>query len=79
MELANSLKNFEFTKTKNLKSIEQLAHIAMAMKLEIYEKDSKIINYGDPGEKFYMILKGFVSVYIPDRAKVPEEVYNQRK
>ena len=79
MELANSLKNFQFTKAKNLKSNEELAHIAMAMKLEIFEDNSKIMSYGEPGEKFYMLLKGNVGVYVPSNAKVSEKVFKERK
>lgn len=79
MELANCLKNFQFTKAKNIKTTEDLAHIAMAIKLQIFEKNSTIINYGDVGENFYMLLKGHVSVYIPEMVKVSETDYKERK
>jgi signal-transduction protein with cAMP-binding, CBS, and nucleotidyltransferase domain len=51
----------------------------MAIKLEIFEENSKITCYGDPGEKFYMLLKGNVSIYVPNLAKVSEKEYNERK
>ena len=51
----------------------------MAMKLEIFEDNSKIMSYGEPGEKFYMLLKGNVGVYVPSNAKVSEKVFKERK
>ena len=39
--------------------------IAMNMELEEFGKDEKLFNYGDVGTKFYMIMKGSVSILIP--------------
>ena len=36
-----------------------------ALKYEKFGKESLIFNYGDTGDKFYIILKGKVSVLIP--------------
>ena len=31
-----------------------------------------VFDYGDPGDKFFIILKGSVSIQIPTKAPVPE-------
>ena len=48
------------------------------MKLEMHEKSQKIVNFGDDGESFFIILKGSVGVYLPDRERVPDKVFNKR-
>jgi CRP-like cAMP-binding protein len=35
------------------------------MKLEVFDAGDVIFNHGDSGNKFYIILKGKVSVSIP--------------
>ena len=42
----------------------------MNMQMEIFDKDQTMFNIGDPGNKFYIILKGSVGVYIPQYVKV---------
>ena len=44
---------------------EALIQIAMNMELEEFAKDEKLFSHGDVGTKFYMILKGSVSILIP--------------
>ena len=48
------------------------------MELEEFKKDEKLFNHGDIGTKFYMILKGSVSILIPQKVKVAEEVIQER-
>jgi signal-transduction protein with cAMP-binding, CBS, and nucleotidyltransferase domain len=36
-----------------------------AMKYEFYKQDSNVINYGEYGSTFYILLKGSVSVRVP--------------
>lgn len=40
------------------------------MTLETFRKNSTVINYGDIGDKFYIILTGSASIYIPTKKKI---------
>jgi len=63
------------TKFFKEKKINSLTEIAMNMQMEIFDKDQTIFNIGDPGNKFYIILKGSVGVHIPQYVKVePSEL-----
>jgi len=43
------------------------------MKYEAYEKDDAVFHLGDAGDKFYIILKGSIDVFIP---KTQDEITN---
>ena len=45
-------------------------HCCKAMNLEEYSTDDIIFNFGDKGEKFYIILSGSVSVKVPSKKKI---------
>ena len=59
-------KNYEyFTKLKNEQGEGILEKITRISRLESFQKGSKIIRYGDIGEKFYILLEGIVEVFKP--------------
>ena len=52
--------------------------ICSRMTYESRKKGAAVMNYGDPANKFYIILKGSVNVYVPrDRRTVDEEISNK--
>lgn len=44
---------------------EVVDQLSKEMNLEVFEKDTNIINWGEIGHTFYVIVKGDVDVYIP--------------
>ena len=55
-----------FIKLKEAKESEKkIEKIVKYVKLEIFLEDETIIKYGEFGDKFYIILKGSVSIYKP--------------
>lgn len=52
---------------KNLQSL--LNEVAKVLSLEIYEPGECIVNYGEVGNKFYIVLYGKLGVLIPDISK----------
>ena len=59
-----------FKKLKDQSDYEKLGKLVSVLNYEIFEKDSKIINCGDEGDKFYVLLEGLVGIYKP----FPKEV-----
>lgn len=59
-----------FKKLKDQSDYEKLSKLVSVLNYEIFEKDSKIINCGDEGDKFYVLLEGLVGIYKP----FPKEV-----
>ena len=53
-----------FFKERKLK-LQEMVEICGGLQYETCPKDSFIIRYAEEGEKFYIILKGKVSVWIP--------------
>jgi len=47
--------------------------------LENFIGNTKVFDYGDVGDKFYIILKGSVRVEIPLMVDVPKDVLEERK
>lgn len=60
-------------------SQESLNDISKAILLEEYKKDSMIFDFGDFGDKFFIILKGEVSILIPVQRPVPVDEQERRK
>jgi CRP-like cAMP-binding protein len=55
--------NLQNTKDFNPQKIEKIIKYA---KLEIIAEKTTIFNYGEPGDKFYILLQGSVSLYKPE-------------
>ena len=70
--LLNLTKNIQFFQklTTEQESSEIHKQCCQHMLLETYEQNSIIFHFGDKGEKFYIILKGSVSVKIPSKKKI---------
>ena len=65
--------------TKNTKFLQKITEerssdrihweCCRAMTLEVYQKGECVINFGEVGDKFYIIIKGKVSITIPSKTK----------
>ena len=77
-ELAQTLSKLEFIKQRGMDKKEELVDIAMVMTLEEFEEGQNVVKFGEIGRKFYMILKGSVGIFVPDRIEVDESVRNER-
>jgi signal-transduction protein with cAMP-binding, CBS, and nucleotidyltransferase domain len=57
--------------------------IASSLKFEKFKAGEKVVNFGDDGDKFYIILKGVVSVQIRNPRiqdyRLQEREYNKLK
>ena len=58
------MQDISFFKERKLKPHE-MNEVCGGLQYESKESESFVINYGDFGDKFYIILKGTVSVWIP--------------
>lgn len=54
-----------FKKLKDQSDYEKLDKITSVLNYEIFKKGEKIINCGDDGNKFYVLLEGLVGIYKP--------------
>ena len=63
ISLTSLLKDNEFFESRNLKG-QDLLEICKELKYECFERDDFIFKAGEYGDKFYIILKGTVSVSI---------------
>ena len=52
--------------------------IAKALLVEEIKNGNKVCEYGDCGEKFYIIIKGSVKVEIPEIITVPKKELEER-
>lgn len=69
-----------FFQERNLHNKEfELTEIAKALLLEVLPVDHRVCEFGDSGEKFYIILKGSVKVEIPETVKVPTKELEERR
>lgn len=78
-ELAKTLSKLEFIKQRGMDKEGDLLDIAMNMTLEEFQVGQNIVKFGEIGHKFYMILKGSVGIFIPDRIEVDEDVREERQ
>ena len=51
----------------------------MNMTLEEFENGENVVKFGEIGKKFYMILKGSVGIFVPDRIEVDMDVKEDRQ
>ena len=64
-------KNFQyFTKLKNEDSQLKVEKLTKVCKLQKTMKGDSIINYGEIGDKFYIVLEGMVEIYKPKYVEV---------
>lgn len=70
--LVNNTKNVSFFKRITIEQNSEEIHreCCQMMSLEEYSKSDVIVNFGDKGEKFYIILKGSVSVLLPVKKSI---------
>jgi len=54
-----------FTNLKNSDSQLKVEKLTKITRLEVFPPEENIINYGETGDKFYIVLEGFVEVYKP--------------
>ena len=59
--------------------IERIPKIIQILNYERFQKDEPIINYGEIGDKFYIILSGNVNVYKPSPKNVYMTLYDYIK
>ena len=64
-ELEEMIMKIDFFKERNIKN-QDLKEIINAFQFEKYNEFENIFEYGDIGEKLYIIIKGLVSVRIPN-------------
>jgi CRP-like cAMP-binding protein len=57
---------------------EQVKELVNMLKFEEYELMENVMCHGDAGDKFYIILKGVVSIHIPNPA-IKDRIHNWRK
>lgn len=62
--IATLLDSIKFFKDNKL-SLNDLYHVAQNMTYDLVETDNNVIEYNTYGDKFYIIIKGNVSVLIP--------------
>ena len=59
--------------------IERIPKIIQILNYECFQKDEPIINYGEIGDKFYIILSGNINVYKPSPKNVYMTLYDYVK
>jgi len=64
-KLAAFLTTIKFFKERKIKSTD-LADLSQFFKLVVKDKGEDAITYGEPGENFFIILKGQVEVLVPN-------------
>jgi hypothetical protein len=62
--LADLLKDIPFFKQRGELTYQDIKEIAANLKFEKRKMDKDVITYGDTGDKFFIIIKGIVSVEI---------------
>ena len=78
-QLANLLKGIKFFSDRNIKNPQDLLEVAKTLLLENFDSEEMVFDHGEPGSKFYIILKGAVGVDIPIRIKVEQDELDRRR
>ena len=60
-------------------SIEKISKIIQVLTYECFNKDEYIINYGEIGDKFFILLSGTVNVYKPSPKNIYMTLYDYVK
>ena len=61
------LQNNDFFKSKTNLKKEDMKELVAALKFQIIAKGQSVITYGDPGKCMFILLKGQVSVHVPNQ------------
>jgi len=64
-KLSLALKSFLFFKEHNITKYHELLDIAHCLKYEHSEKNDVVFNYGEEGDRFYLVIDGTADVYVP--------------
>lgn len=64
-KISQYLKNVQFFKDRKIRD-KDLDELVSACHFESFTPGEKIMEYGEPGSKFYIQIKGVVSVSIPN-------------
>jgi hypothetical protein len=78
-QLAQLLKAVRFFCDRDITNDCDLVEIAKSLLLETFQRDEMIFDYGDEGDKFYIVVAGSVSIRIPILVPVPAEEQASRK
>ena len=75
------LKNVDYFKKLNEESdgSERIPKIVQVLSYECFKKDEYIINFGEIGNKFYILLSGTVSIYKPSPKNMYMTLYDYVK
>jgi CRP-like cAMP-binding protein len=58
------MKRVQFFRERNVRDADY-PFIIEALKYQFFKRDETIMNWGDLGDKFYIIIKGSVKVLVP--------------
>ena len=78
-QLAQLLKAVRFFCDRDITNDCDLVEIAKSLLLETFQHDEMIFDYGDEGDKFYIVVEGSVSIRIPILVPVPAEEQASRR
>ena len=78
-QLAQLLKAVHFFRDRDITNDCDLVEIAKSLLLETFKVDDMIFDYGDEGDKFYIVVAGSVSIRIPILVPVPAEEQASRR
>jgi CRP-like cAMP-binding protein len=62
------IQNIPFFKERGIQG-QTLLDLVACMSFKTVKKDVYVVEYGDVGDEFYLILDGAVEVQIPDKRK----------
>ena len=78
-QLAQLLKAVRFFRDRDITNDCDLVEIAKSLLLETFQHDEMIFDYGDEGDKFYIVVEGSVSIRIPILVPVSAEEQASRR
>ena len=64
-EMMEMIKKIKFFQDRNIQE-KDLIELCEVFRFEHVKAHHDVFKYGDPGEKFYIIIKGAVSVQVPN-------------
>ena len=55
---------------QNIKKEEEFLKLCQYMELETFQKESVVFRQNEPGDKFYLVLRGSAKVYVQSESEV---------